>query len=93
MIVAIIFSVGVLITTIVAFSTFANLKTDMKMVSCGLYYSLDTALNGDQTNKWGGFSSIQSQVGNTSLLLSSTATTIDNTLSNNEWLITGMSKI
>ena len=90
MVVAIIFSVGILITTIVAFSTFANLKTDMKMVSCGLSYSLDTALNGDQANKRGGFSAIQSKLGNTSLLLSATATTITNTMSNNEWIVTGM---
>ncbi len=93
MLAAILFSVALLITTVVAFSTFANLKTDLKMVSCGLYYTLDTALNGDQTNKWGGFSSIQSQVSNTSLLLSSTANTITNTLSNNEWIVTGMQKL
>lgn len=63
------------------------------MISCGLNYSLDTAMNGDQTNKWGGFSQIQNQVSNTSDLLNSTAATIASTLSNNDWLITGMQQL
>jgi hypothetical protein len=93
MIAAITFSVGILVATIVVFSTFSNLSTDLSMINCGLSYSLDTASNGDQANSWGGFSQIQSQIGNTTALLNGAASTINSSLMNNEWIITGMQKL
>lgn len=90
MIAAVVFSVGILVATIVAFSTFGDLSTDLRMTKCGLYYSLDTALNGDQTNNWGGFAQIQMQVQNTSALLGAAATSINSNLLGNEWIISGM---
>lgn len=60
------------------------------MVSCSMYYSLDTATNGDQAQSWGGFAQIQAQVGNTSALLASAAATINSTLLGNEWIVSGM---
>jgi hypothetical protein len=87
---SILFSLGALVTTIVVFSTFTNFDNDIKMVKCGLYYSLDTALNGDQSNNWGGFSQIESQIKNTSALLSGATSSINLNLINNSWIQTGM---
>jgi len=53
------------------------------MIKCGLFYSLDVALNGDQENNWGGFSRVQSQIQNISGQLGSAAATITTTLTNN----------
>lgn len=58
-----------------------------------MYYSLDTATNGDQAQSWGGFAQIQAQVGNTSALLASAAATINSTLLGNEWIVSGMEKL
>lgn len=90
MTVAVIFSVGILVTTIIIFSSTAILTKDMKMVKCALFYSLDVALNGDSVSKWGGFGQIQSQVGNITALLNSTAIAINSTLVGNEWIKTGL---
>lgn len=90
MIAAVVFLVGILVATIVVFSTFTDLSSDIKMVRCGLYYTLDTALNGDQARSWGGFAQIQTQVQNTSALLGAAATSINSNLLGNEWIITGM---
>jgi hypothetical protein len=90
MVPAVIFSVGILVATIVVFSTFNSFHKDIKMVQCGLYYSLDAALNGDQPHNWGGFAQIQSQVQNTSSLLGAAATSINSNLLGNDWIIAGM---
>lgn len=90
MIPAVIFSVGILVATIIVFSTFNSFHTDIKMVQCGMYYSLDAALNGDQPNSWGGFAQIQSQVQNTSALLGAAASSINSNLLGNEWIVSGM---
>jgi hypothetical protein len=86
----VVFSVGILVATIVAFSSFTGFDSDIKMVQCGLYYSLDTALNGDQANNWGGFAQLQTQVQNTSTLLGAAAASINANLLGNEWIETGM---
>lgn len=93
MIPAVIFSVGILIGTIIVFSTFTSFHSDIKMVQCGLYYSLDTALNGDQSHNWGGFAQLQSQVSNSSSLLGAAAASINANLLGNEWIQTGMQKL
>lgn len=90
MVPAIIFSAGILVATIVVFSSFSSFHTDLKLVQCGLYYSLDVALNGDQPHNWGGFSQIQGQVQNTSSLLGAAKTSIDTNLAGNEWIRSGM---
>jgi hypothetical protein len=84
------FSVGIFITVIVAFSSLPSLQNDLTNTQCSLFYSLDIAINGDQTNEWGGFSQIQSQVGNISSLLSSAASLINSTFGNNNWLLSSM---
>lgn len=45
--------------------------------------SLDVTKNGDQTNGWGGFSQLSSQIGNISSLLLTTSTAVTTELSNN----------
>ena len=89
-IVTVVFGVGALICAIVGLSSFGSLSSDLQMVSCSMYYSLDTATNGDQAQSWGGFARIQAQVGNTSALLASAAATINSTLLGNEWIVSGM---
>ena len=93
MIPAVIFSVGILVATIIVFSTFNSFHTDIKMVQCGMFYSLDAALNGDQPNSWGGFAQIQSQVQNTSSLLGAAATSINSNLLGNDWIVSGMQSL
>jgi hypothetical protein len=90
MVPATIFSAGILVATIVVFSSLNSFHTDLKLVQCGLYYSLDVALNGDQPHNWGGFSQIQMQVQNTSSLLDSARTSINTNLAGNEWIRSGM---
>ena len=46
LILGVIFGGGIVICTIVVFSSFRTLKTDVEMVKCGLYYSVDVATNG-----------------------------------------------
>lgn len=58
------FSISILVTTIIGISSFSAIVTDMKMVKCGFYYSLDISINGDIDNKWAGFSQIQSKLTN-----------------------------
>jgi len=45
-VVAVIFGTGIVICTIVVFSSFSTLKSDVEMVKCGLYYSIDVTTNG-----------------------------------------------
>ena len=65
----------------------------MKMVKCGFYYSLDTALNGDLQNKWGGFSQIQSKLKNVTDLIATTVDSINTQLTDNSWIKIGLSNI
>jgi hypothetical protein len=60
--VGLIFVTGILICTIIVFSSFTTLRKDVEMVKCGMYYSLDVATYGDQTSSWGGFGQVQSQL-------------------------------
>jgi hypothetical protein len=93
MVPAIVFSAGILVATIVVFSSFNSFHTDLKMVQCGLYYSLDVALNGDQPHSWGGFAQILMQVQNTSSLLGAARTSINTNLLGNEWIRSGMQSL
>ena len=45
--------------------------------------SLDVALNGDQTNSWGGFSQLSTQIGNVSSQLTTASTAVNTDLSGN----------
>jgi hypothetical protein len=72
-----IFSVGILATSIAAFTIIPTTQTNLQYTKCGLYGALDVALNGDNKN-WGGFSHIKDQVGNISKLLNSTNSQINN---------------
>jgi len=63
------------------------------MTKCSIYYTLDVAINGDQTNKWGGFTQLKSQIGNVSNLLSTASTSINTNLAGNDWLSTGMTTL
>jgi len=63
------------------------------MTKCSIYYTLDLAINGDQSNNWGGFSQLQSQIGNVSSLLSTASTSISTNLAGNDWLITSMASL
>jgi hypothetical protein len=80
---ALLFSVAILVASIIGISSFSAIVTDMKMVKCGFYYSLDTALNGDIDNKWGGFSQIKSKLAEVTQLLSSTVSSINSNLLGN----------
>ena len=51
------------------------------------------AINGDQTNGWGGFAQISSQIGNVSTQLSTASTAVSTDLSNNNWLLTSMAAL
>lgn len=81
--VGIAFAAGVLICTVVVFSSFGSLKTDISMFKCSMYYSLDVASNGEQSRNWGGFAQVQSQLSSISGLLDSTAATVSSSLSGN----------
>jgi hypothetical protein len=52
------------------------LQEDITNTKCGLYLALDVAVNGDQTNNWGGFTQIKDQIGNVSSLLSTASTAV-----------------
>ena len=56
------------------------------MVKCSFYYTLDVTANGNQSTNWGGFAQIQSQIGNITGLLNSTATAANTQFSNNSWI-------
>ena len=74
---------GILICSIIIFSSFTTLRKDVEMVKCGMYYSLDVTTNGDQTNNWGGFGQVQSQLESIAALVESTATTVNSSLFGN----------
>lgn len=75
------------------FVFFPSLKTYITYTKCGLYTSLDVAINGDQANGWGGFSQLTSQIGNLSTLLSTASTAATANLSNNGWLVSSMAAL
>lgn len=85
----VLFSSGILITTIIVFSSFKMLRTDLDMTKCSMYYNIDVATNGLQERNWGGFGQVQSQLSSISDLISTTATEATNTLSDNDWITTG----
>lgn len=93
MVFAIIFASGIGITTIIGFVFFPSLKDYITNTKCGLYTALDVAVNGDQTNGWGGFTQLANQIGNVSTLLSTASTAASTNLANNAWLITNMAAL
>ena len=58
------------------------------MVKCSLYYTFDVTANGNQSTNWGGFAQIQSQIGNITWLLNSTANASNTQFSNSAWITT-----
>ena len=58
------------------------------MTNCGIYLTLDTALNGDGT--WGGFTSLRDNIGNITNLLSSAVTQIQIYFPGDEWLVNSL---
>ena len=77
------FGSGIVIATIVVFSSFTTLKSDVDMVKCSMYYSLDVATNGEQSKSWGGFGQVQSQLSSVSGMLNTTSTTVNSSLYGN----------
>jgi len=71
-----------MITTIIGFVYFPKLEEHIKMTKCSIYYTLDIALNGDLTNKWGGFTQLSNQISNVSSLVSTASTEINTYLAN-----------
>lgn len=69
------------------------LRTDLEMIKCSMYYNIDVATNGLQERNWGGFGQVQSQLSSISDLIATTATEANNTLSNNDWIITGFESL
>jgi hypothetical protein len=72
---------------------FPQLQDYITMTKCSMYSTLDIAINGDQSNNWGGFSQLKSQIGNISSLLSTASTSISTNLAGNDWLVTSMSTL
>ena len=81
----VLFSVAVLVTTIVGFSAFSGLHEQAEMTRCSMYYTLDISLNGDPDGQWGGFSQVQTQLSDVVTQLNSTVTAAAS-LANNEWI-------
>lgn len=89
---SVIFSVAILATSIAAFTIIPVAQTQLKYTKCGLYGSLDVALNGDNKN-WGGFTHIKDQVGNISKLLNSTNSQINTYFNDNTDIKDAMSQM
>lgn len=64
------------------------MKNNLDMTNCGIYLTLDTALNGDGT--WGGFTSLRDNIGNITNLLSSAVTQIQIYFPGDEWLVNSL---
>ena len=58
-----------------------------------MYYSVDISTNGEQSQSWGGFGQVQSQLSSISGLVDSTATTVSTSLSGNDWIKNGFADI
>lgn len=54
-----------------------------------MYFSVDVATNGEQTQSWGGFGQVQSQLSSIASQVDSTSTTVSNSLSGNDWIVNG----
>jgi hypothetical protein len=93
MVFAMIFSVGILVTSIITFASFPSMKDDITYTKCSLYVILNSALNGDQTRNWGGFNQLKEHVGNISTLLNTASSQFTSTLSGNDWLYYDMSDL
>lgn len=75
------FTVGTLISGLLALSYIPSLKKDMALSTCGIYVSLDSILNGEDNTGWGGFNNLYSKIGNVSLYLKNSLTDISSHLS------------
>ena len=93
MILGVIFGAAIVICTVVVFSSFTTLRSDIEMVECGMYYSVDISTNGEQSKSWGGFGQVQSQLSSISGLVDSTAATVSSSLSGNDWIRNGFVSI
>lgn len=71
----------------VIFSTITNIKTSISNTKCGIYTTIDTTINGDISNSWGGFLNISYQIGNISSQLNSTNSTFSIYFGNNQFLV------
>lgn len=83
------FATGVVVATIVVFSSFSLLRQDLALFKCSLYYALDVATSGNQAANWGGFGQVQSQVSSITSLLNSTASAVSSQLAGNSWITSG----
>jgi hypothetical protein len=93
MIFAALFFLGVLVATIVIFSSFTLLQQDLKMIKCGMSYGIDVAVNGDQSSGWGGFGQLQGQISNVTALLTSAAAAVNSTLTGGDWILSSLQTI
>lgn len=76
---------GVLAASLVGYSLIPGLKDDLQMTNCGVYLTLDTAINGD--GSWGGFKSLRDKIGNITNLLSAAVTQIQIYFPGDDWLV------
>lgn len=84
------FSIGISVIVVIAFTTLPGLKTQADYTKCGIYRTLDDSLNGDTTTGWGGITSLRYQLGNISSSLDSAVTSINSYFTNNDWLVTDL---
>jgi hypothetical protein len=82
-----VFAVATLALAVTAFTSLPLLQTSAANVKCGMYSTLDVALNGDGV-MWGGFQKLKDQLGNISSALSSAQTAINTYFNDNSWLVT-----
>lgn len=87
---AIFFAVLIMGISIYAFTIIPGSKNDIENTKCSIFTMLDTTINGDSANNWGGFTQLKNQIGNISSLLSSAATQISTYLPGDRWLIDDM---
>lgn len=85
------FSIGISVIVVIAFTTLPGLKTQADYTKCGIYRALDESLNGDSTTGWGGITNLRYQLGNISSSLDSAVTSINSYFTNNAWLVTDLS--
>lgn len=93
MLFSVLFAGGICLTALIGFVFFPDLENYITMTKCSMYYALDVAINGDQTNSWGGFGQLHTQIGNVTSLLADASNYINGNLTGNDWLLTGMTNL
>lgn len=81
------FAAATMTLAVATFTSLPALQTSAANVKCGMYSTLDVALNGDGV-LWGGFQKLKDQLGNISSALTSAQTAINNYFGDNTWLVT-----